>query len=96
MHEASRIQTGQQLRHLFATILLFCQPEKPEILWNNHKAALCEDIIYRDHELMQNQCEIEWEALNQLERYLLLNRKSLKDFPNMPLPPERIVEMFLY
>ena len=29
---------------------------------------------------------IENEALDQLENYLHLNGKSLKDFPNMPLP----------
>jgi hypothetical protein len=30
--EASAIQSGKQLRHLFASILLFCQPVNPEIL----------------------------------------------------------------
>ena len=33
---------------------------------------------------------IENEALDQLENYLHLNRKSLKDFPNMPLPSANI------
>jgi len=33
---------------------------------------------------------IEYEALNQLEDYLLLNGKSLNDFPDMPIPPARI------
>ncbi|GES86437.1 ATP-dependent DNA helicase PIF6-like [Rhizophagus clarus] len=40
LYEASQIKTGQQLRHLFALILLYCQPATPEILWNNHKLAL--------------------------------------------------------
>ena len=31
---------------------------------------------------------IENKTLNQLNNYLLLNGKSLKDFPNMPLPSE--------
>ena len=39
LYEASQIKTGQQLRHLFATLLLFCQPTTPELLWNNHKPA---------------------------------------------------------
>ena len=30
LHEASQIKTGQQLRHLFAMILLYCQPTTPE------------------------------------------------------------------
>ena len=46
--KASQLQTGQQLRHLFAIILLFCQLITPEDLWNTHKSALCEDILYRD------------------------------------------------
>ncbi len=33
---------------------------------------------------------IENEALDQLENYLHLNRKLLKDFPNMPLPSANI------
>ena len=44
LYEASQIKTGQQLRHLFTIILLYCQPAAPEKLWNNHKSALCEDI----------------------------------------------------
>ena len=32
LHEASQLQTGQQLQHLFATILLFCNPTIPEHL----------------------------------------------------------------
>ncbi|CAG8833411.1 1552_t:CDS:1, partial [Cetraspora pellucida] len=57
--------------------------------------ALCEDILYRDHHLTQNQDNIvsdriEWEALDQLESYLMRNRKSLKSFPNMLLPPTRM------
>ena len=44
LYEASQIKTGQQLRYLFAIILLYCQPAAPEKLWNNHKSALCEDI----------------------------------------------------
>ena len=45
LHEASKIKTGQQLHHLFAMILLFCQPTTPEQLWNNHKLALCKDLL---------------------------------------------------
>ena len=31
--KASEIQVGQCLRHLFATILLFCHPSDPARLW---------------------------------------------------------------
>ncbi|CAG8806155.1 2102_t:CDS:1, partial [Dentiscutata erythropus] len=85
--------TGHQLRQLFATILLFCQSIKPELLWNNHKIALCEDILYRAHVQLQDledasniSATIEHKALTQLKNILLLNGKSLKDFPDMPIP----------
>ncbi len=93
LSEASKIKAGQQLRHLFAMILLFCQPVVPEKLWDNHKLALCEDILYQNNQSMQNQynmSDVEHEALSQLEHYLLLNGKSLKDFPDMPLPSTNV------
>ena len=96
--EASAIQSGKQLRHLFASILLFCEPVSPELLWNNHRVALCEDICYQYHTILQPQNDditdiIECEALNQLEDYLLLNGKSLRNFPDMPIPPPRTLNI---
>ena len=87
LHEATQIKTGKQLHHLFAMILLYCQPTAPENLWNEHKLALCEDIMHQNHynDIINI---IEYKALNQLNSYLQLNGKSLKDFPNMPLPLE--------
>src|SRR5215213_228717 len=55
--EASAVQTGKQLRYLFASILLFCQPVSPEILWNKHRRALCEDIYYRNRAIMGSQTD---------------------------------------
>ncbi|CAG8808118.1 11920_t:CDS:1, partial [Dentiscutata erythropus] len=90
--EATSVQTEHQLRQLFATILLFCQSVKPELLWNNHKIALYEDILYRAHMQLQDledtnniPATIENEALTQLENILLLNGKFLKNFPDMPI-----------
>ena len=98
LREASNIKSGKQLLHLFATILLFCQPMIPENLWNNHKSALCEEILYQNCHLIQDQnrnisSAIKNEVLNQLEHYLSLNEKSLKDFPNMPLPSEKVTSI---
>ncbi|CAG8666840.1 12274_t:CDS:2, partial [Dentiscutata erythropus] len=62
------------------------------LLWNNHKIALCKDILYQAYVQLQNledasniPATIEHEALTQLKNILLLNRKSLKDFSNMPI-----------
>lgn len=35
LRDAAEIQTGSQLRHLFTTLLLFCTPTQPNILWIN-------------------------------------------------------------
>ncbi|CAB4481131.1 unnamed protein product [Rhizophagus irregularis] len=61
-------------------------PAASEILWNNHKLALCEDILYQNRDLYSDINDaVEQEALRQLESYLQLNAKSLNDFPDVPL-----------
>ncbi|CAI2193218.1 3958_t:CDS:2, partial [Funneliformis geosporum] len=62
-----------------------------EQLWNTHKLALCEDILYNVEQLTPSQTiilndTIENEALNQIEHYLQSNGMSLKNFPHMPIP----------
>ncbi|KAF8072147.1 hypothetical protein FPV67DRAFT_1389515, partial [Lyophyllum atratum] len=37
-------QTGTRLRHLFATILLFCEPSQPDILWDEFCHNICDDL----------------------------------------------------
>ncbi|KAH9846244.1 hypothetical protein C2E23DRAFT_713786, partial [Lenzites betulinus] len=41
------MQTGARLRHLFATILLFCQPAQPATLWNEFRSSICDDLRHR-------------------------------------------------
>jgi hypothetical protein len=59
--------------------------------------ALCEDIFYQNRAIMQSQNDdmtvVECEALAQLEDYLLLNGKSLRDFSYMPIPPPRTLNI---
>ena len=45
--EASCMQTGERLRHLFVTLLLFCSPSKPEQLWDHFRGYICDDLQYR-------------------------------------------------
>ena len=88
--EASTMQTGAQLRNLFATLLLFCCPTKPELLWNEFCHHICDDLRYRlqctgrqDPEEM----EIFDYGLWLIEQILVKTlRKHLEDFPDMPLP----------
>jgi hypothetical protein len=86
MKEASEIQTGSELRNLFALILSTCEVTYPLKLWENHNEALCEDILYKEKKInndinnppnnfIKNKC------LNEIEKILLMNNKSLKMFP---------------
>ena len=91
--EASSMQTGVQLRHLFATLLLFCCPAKPEQLWNTFQQHICDDLRYRlqciGHQDPQD-TEIFDYGLWLLEQILVkTSGRRLKDFPDMPLP-ERV------
>ena len=51
LQEAARYQTGQQLRQLFSTLLLYCKPTEPHVLWHDNREALCEDLL---HEAQRN------------------------------------------
>ncbi|CAG8462093.1 31344_t:CDS:2 [Racocetra persica] len=60
---------------------------------DNHKVALCKNILYRAYVQLQdfdNASDIfaiiKHEALTRLENIFLLSRKSLKDFPDIPIP----------
>jgi len=92
LKEASMIQSGHQLRHLFATILIHCNPTRPEQLWMRYKQNLSDDILYQtqqelqDLNLQMTEQDIENRALYKLDNILIQQGKTLKDFPDMPIP----------
>ncbi|CAG8813910.1 12397_t:CDS:2, partial [Cetraspora pellucida] len=71
-------QKGAQLRYLFATLLIFCNPTRPEILWENHISALSDDIFFQvrhktgDMTLELMDADIHNRALHHLQT--ILNR----------------------
>ena len=68
--EAAVMQTGKQLRHLFAVILLFGNPVAPEALFEEFQDDLCDDIL-REHEQRATlQGEIVNEALLHIDSIL--------------------------
>ena len=82
--EALFMQIGEQLRYLFTTLLLFCSPAKPEKLWNDFRAHICDDLEYQlhcggrqdpqDHEIFDY-------GLWLIEQVLVkMQRKRLEDF----------------
>ena len=48
MDEAVTIQSGENVRKLFLSILLYCRPSDPPKFWQNHKEMLYEDWL-RDY-----------------------------------------------
>ena len=47
MTEAADHQMPAQLRHTFAVFLAYSVCADPARLWMQHKAAMCEDLVYR-------------------------------------------------
>ena len=44
LRDAAEIKTGSQLRHLFTTLLLFCAPAQPNVLWQKFRDQICDDL----------------------------------------------------
>ncbi len=47
LQEAAIMQSGAQLQSLFVTLLLFCQPTKPDELWEEFKENICNDLAHK-------------------------------------------------
>jgi hypothetical protein len=91
--EMSLVQTGRQLRQLFALLLLHGNPAIPERLWEAHQESLTEDILHaarehaRDPSLSLAQEHID-AGLRHVEGYQISHsNKTLADYPNMRIPP---------
>ncbi len=41
------MQSGAQLGSSFVTLLLFCQPAKPDELWEEFKENICDDLAHK-------------------------------------------------
>jgi len=92
LEEAAVMQTGHQLRQLFATILKENWPLKdPVALWDRFKENICDDI---QHKLINkgfpnpSPHQIYDYGLYLLEQILRGSGKELSNFPPMPQPVE--------
>ncbi len=76
-----------QLRSLFCTILVYCEPLDPGQLWTEFKGSMADDVV---HMLRKNNVQtftddqIENEILKRIDTELHYVGKSLTDFPGMP------------
>lgn len=89
LHEASEMQVGSALRQLFATILLFGPPQKPDELWNEFQQYLCDDLSRRLSRLgfmNPTDDQVYDYGLYLLDRLLRETGNRLQDFSRMPLP----------
>ena len=87
LEEASLMQTGTRLRHLFTTILLFWTPSQPDQLWERFRTYICDDLPYHLHTLGVNNAtdnEIYDYGLYIIDNILHESGHSLSDWPSMP------------
>ena len=82
MTDADILEFPDKLRRLFATILLFCEPSEPSVLFEAHKDDMAADYIRRAKDTNTN--HVEDIALNSvlidIERILHGHNKKLSDF----------------
>jgi hypothetical protein len=90
LREAGVIQTGSQLRILFTTILMNCNPTSPEVLWNHHREHICDDLrvkLINHHNILEpTQDQVYDHGLFLLNTILLNCGRNLTLYPPMPLP----------
>ncbi|KAL3625826.1 hypothetical protein CASFOL_030355 [Castilleja foliolosa] len=90
--EASFSASGLQLRHLFVSILLFCEVQNPKDLWDSNWQLLSDGIdkkvrkIYFWNNYRLSDEQIQSYCLVELQKLMNRYGKSLSDFHGMPLP----------
>lgn len=81
------MQTGRQLRSLFAVLLMHCNPSQPLELWEQFRENICDDVAFQ---LRQRNIPEPTDAqtydygLYLLENILKKSGRRLEDFPPMP------------
>ena len=88
LEEAAYFKMPSQLRQLFASIMIYCQPANLKVLWDNYLDDLIEDFIFQDdsRELAITK------LLVFLEKYLIQNGLSLLDYPELPNPDYSLLD----
>jgi hypothetical protein len=87
LQDAADVKTGSQLRHLFVTLLLFCAPAEPHLLWQSFRAKICDDLRYKLHQLgrtMVPDDDLYDFGLYLIDNILQDSGHSLSLFPSMP------------
>ncbi|XP_031126425.1 uncharacterized protein LOC116028721 [Ipomoea triloba] len=92
INEASQWSTAKAMRRLFVILLTSNLVSRPENVWNAVWHHLAEDMQYNRRTALHDKdiCLSEEEKKNlgliEIERLFQLYNKSLKDYPQMPIP----------
>ncbi|KAL4609736.1 hypothetical protein ACB092_08G002900 [Castanea dentata] len=96
--DASSWASGQQLRQLFVTMLLFCEVADPLSLWESNWKLITEDILNRQRHILQFQefilldDQLRNYGLYEIEQILQQYGRSLRDYPQMPHPDMDLIQ----
>lgn len=85
--ESAALDTPYQVRYLFVTILLFCQPADPLALYGANEASLMEDFNRR----FQHEDRARAACLDAIGDLLRAHGKTLPDY-GLPLPDVTLLE----
>ena len=86
LNEAALTASPWQIRLLFVTILVFCEPSCPDQLWNKFRNHMSQDFSRKNRHALESY--IIGQSLKCIDDLLHQYGKSLEDFPGMPIPPE--------
>jgi len=88
LQEAAVMQTGSNLRRLFATLLLHCFPSDPAHLWGLFREQICDDLQYQlehRHGIQDHvQDQVYDFGLFLINKILVQAGRSLDQFQDMP------------
>ena len=96
--EALSWASGQKLRQLFVTMLLFCEVADPLSLWESNWKLITEDILNRQRRILQFQelilsdDQLRNYGLYEIEQILQQYGRSLRDYPQMPQPNMDLIQ----
>ncbi|XP_028752922.1 uncharacterized protein LOC114712535 [Neltuma alba] len=90
--EAATLASGNSLRKMFVSMLLCCCLNRPDHVWNETSKLLSEDMFYVPRANLDFSShhipllDKQHATLNEIDKLLKANGRSLNDFPSLPLP----------
>ncbi|KAD0066211.1 hypothetical protein E3N88_44838 [Mikania micrantha] len=97
IQEASHAGSGFYLRTLFATMLTSNSLSRPEFVWNKTWELLSDGILYKQRiilkapDLFLNEDQIKNLTLLEIEKILIRNNSSLRNWSTMPYPDNDLI-----